>query len=69
MISQMCNKVLLGGQMFSKAVQDFGLVSERILSPALSEQRLTLEEAAFIEYYCLQLLAMIASSKDEEPPQ
>lgn len=55
--------------LISKAVQDFGFASEQILSPALSDQRLTLEEAAFIEYYCLQLLAMIMSSKDKEPPQ
>jgi hypothetical protein len=48
-------------------VHAFGLVSERILSKAKTEP-LTQEEVNLIEYYCVQLLAEIASRppKDEE---
>jgi len=41
-------------------VQLFCTASEKILSPTMMSRPLTREDAAIIEYYCLELLAKIA---------
>jgi len=46
--------------LFRDNVHSFGMACERILSPAIMKDQLTEEEAAMIEYYCLELLAKIA---------